>query len=170
MFRFVFNDIALTEDKYGNGLLRVDSLRYFYNSAGQIESVDYYSTDNTGTYILSTNRLEYDPQGNIIKDESEHYYPVSGINSIEYEYDYSKKAPVTLEQELVYITGFYMEHHSVNLLKKYSDSNNSMITPLVYSLNYGSSQFNSFSRPTQLLFEGSGGIVNSNTKRFFFYE
>ena len=162
-------EYSLTDVKYGNGLIRVDSIRFNYYSTGELESWDFYFTDYVGTHFLKTERFEYDSQGNITRKQIELNPFFFAQLSYDFEYDYTRKAPITLEKDLALFLELPQIFFSVNQLKKsiYNDGFNG---PEIYQVNAGNSVYNSFLRPTQLSFQQSGTGLNYSDQHFFSYE
>jgi hypothetical protein len=153
---------ALTEDKDGNGLPRIDSIKYFYDGNGRVASHEYHTKD-AGSYILYVKEsFEYDTAGNVKKNIVEQY---NSVSSYLFEYDYSKKSPIYFSPELQSLLILPQDYFAVNLLKKNTWESNGQIFS-VDSVNLSTSQFNALSRPTELYMANTFHPF----RRFFKYE
>jgi hypothetical protein len=156
-------EYALSKDKDGSGLPRVDSFRYFYDIQGRCMKYEYYTTNVNGTVLYSTIKFEYDAAGNVTKHEFEHYNPTD-VSITSYEYDLTKKSPAVFNTVMGPLLILPMDYFSTNLVKKELHTGTSYVDSS--QVDFAASQFNSFSRPIELKTETYFGPV----KRFFFYQ
>ena len=155
-------DYAYTEDKDGNGFPRKDSIKYFYDGNGRVASHEYHTKD-AGVYILyDKESYEYDNAGNVKKIISESN---SSVSSYLFEYDYSKKSPIYFPPEFESLLILPQDYFSINLIKKSTWESGGQLFS-VDSVKFSASQFNTFSRPTEVYMENTFHPF----RRFFTYE